>query len=173
MYMLEWMCFHMCGHSCVGTHVHVVHLCGGPGLVLEIFLSCCSTLFFWDRVSLKNGLELSTPSKSLASLLQAGAPASTFPGWSSRLVVMSTWHLHGVRASELPSSCLHVRTPASKPSSHPCIFYLRENLPTQFTKPENQEPSPAVHSRGRFKDTKRLTPGINSVSCTLHCQTGK
>lgn len=89
-------------------------------------------------------------SQQVSSQLAPGTPASTFRGWSCRLVTMSTWHFHGVQAFELPSSCLHVRTSAAKPSSHPCTFYLRENLPTQFTKPENQEPSPAVHSRGRF-----------------------
>lgn len=94
-------------------------------------------------------------SQQVSSQLAPGTPASTFRGWSCRLVTMSTWHLHGVQASELPSSCLHVRTSAAKPSSHPCTFYLRENLPTQFTKPENQEPSPAVHSRGRFLRTLR------------------
>lgn len=112
-------------------------------------------------------------SQQVSSQLAPGTPASTFRGWSCRLVTMSTWHLHGVQASELPSSCLHVRTSAAKPSSHPCISYLRENLPTQFTKPETRSHPPLFILEVDFKDTKRLTPGINSVSCTLRCQTGK
>lgn len=139
--------FYMCGHLCVGTHDYVGASVWRPkvgvGNLPQVLFH-----FILLRQGLSMNLELITPSKSLASLLQA--PASTFKGWSCRLVTMSSWHLLGVRASELPPSCLHVRTSAAKPSSHPCIFYLRENLPTQFTKPENQEPSPAVHSRGRF-----------------------
>lgn len=141
------MCFYMCGHSCVGTHVHVgasvwrpkVGVGNLPQLLFHFILL---------RQGLSLNLELTTPSKSLASLLQGPLPPPSeagVAGWSP-----CPPGIHGVQASELPSSCLHVRTSAAKPSSHPCTFYLRENLPTQFTKPENQEPSPAVHSRGRF-----------------------
>lgn len=85
----------MCFHMCVGTRVRMGASVWRPkvdtGNLPQLFFH-----FILLRQDLWLNLELTNPSKSLASLLQR-SPASTFRGWSYRRVTMSTWHLHGVQ----------------------------------------------------------------------------
>lgn len=70
----------------------------------------------------------------------------------------------GFGASELPILLLACKN-FSCQAIFPCIFYLREDLPTQFTKPETRSRPQLFILEVDFKETKRVTPGINSVSC--------
>lgn len=152
------MCFsHVCGYTCTYGCI-CVEAKVDTGTLPQLFFR-----FILLRQGLWLNLELTNPSKSLASLLQR-SPASTFRGWNNRRVTMSTWHLHGVRASELPILLLACKN-FSCQAIFPCIFYLREDLPTQFTKPETRSRPQLFILEVDFKETKRVTPGINSVSC--------
>ena len=93
-------------------------------------------------------------SQQVSSQLAPGAPASTFKGWSCRLAIISTWPLHGVQASELPSSCLHVRTSAAKPSFPPLHFLTQGESTYPVYQAGKPGASPLFSLEVDFKDTK-------------------
>lgn len=83
-----------------------------------------------------------------------------------RLELQAGYHVNlaftwGSGHLNFPSSCLLARTSAAKPSSPAFSISGRIYLP----KPETRRRPQLFILEVDFKETKRVTPGINSVSC--------
>lgn len=135
-YVLEYMCFHMC----VGTRVHmdasVWRTKVDTGNLPQLFFH-----FILLRQGLWLNLELTNPSKSLASLLQR------FPCLHlQRLELQAGYHVNlaftwGSGHLNFPSSCLLARTSAAKPSSPALSISGRIYLPSSPSRKPGAVPS--------------------------------
>lgn len=107
------MCFHVCGHSCVGHRYVEVHLCGGPRLILESS-SVALPLYLLRQGLIEPGAH---QSQQVSSQL---APCLYGQRLGLQVRCPVNLAIRGVCASDLPTSCLmqelqlprHLPTPA-------------------------------------------------------------